>query len=93
LASITSKCGHAVCLIRSVIQPAQLLALSLIALGASTLHGVRYSNAAVPGTPGLLVATGAGAGSASVANARERATRMCVSTRTRGRHASDCAEQ
>jgi hypothetical protein len=76
-----------------VIQPAQLLALSLIALGASTLHGVRYANAPVPGTPRPLIASGAGAASTSVANARDRAARMCVSTRTRGRHASDCAEQ
>jgi hypothetical protein len=76
-----------------VIQPAQVLALSLIALGATTLHGIRSSAPASAGAQLIAGGTTGATGGTSLASARERAARVCTATRTRGRHATGCAEQ
>lgn len=74
-----------------MIQPGQLLALSLMALGASTLHGIRVSGAPFALRPVSLAigtpSTGAAAG------ARERTMNACVAARDRGRDAADCPRQ
>jgi hypothetical protein len=74
-----------------MIQPAQLLALSLMALGASTLHGIRVS-----GPPAALRPVSLAVGTANVgaaAGARERMVNACVAARDRGRDAADCPRQ
>ena len=94
-ASITAGGRHAVCLIEDVIQPAHVLALSLLTLGASTLHGIRSSSVPAPILfptllrPLTLVGT---AQAAALANARERAERNCSAPRSRAREASACAD-
>lgn len=59
-----------------MIRPVQLLALSLIALGASTLHGMRSP---APLTPGLRLPAAASAASLP----RERMLRYCAPSRER----------
>jgi len=77
-----------------VIQPSHLLALSLLALGASTLHGVRSSSVVVPSLipfvlrPLVLIGS---AQAAAIASARERTDRACVAER--GRDASGCSDR
>jgi hypothetical protein len=68
-----------------VIQPAHILAVSLLALGASTLHGVRFS--APPGAaPGLRPV------SQAALAARDRVARAaCVRPVARGRDGAGCA--
>ena len=76
-----------------VIPASHVLALSLLALGASTLHGVRSSSLATPSLvpimlrPFVLIGS---AQAAALANARERADRTCAADRDRGRDASGC---
>ncbi len=62
-----------------VIQPAHLLALSLMALGVTTLHGVRSSGPSTPGAPRAVRAPGAQPGAGTLP--RER---TCAPTRERG---------
>jgi len=74
-----------------MIPPAQLLALSLMALGASTLHGIRASGAPAALRPVSLAIGTASAGAA--AGARERTMNACVAARDRDRDAADCPRQ
>jgi hypothetical protein len=74
-----------------MIQPGQLLALSLMALGASTLHGIRASGAPAVLRPASLAVVTANAGAA--AGARERTMNACVAARDRDRGAADCPRQ
>jgi len=78
-----------------VIQPSHLLALAVLALGASTLHGIRSSSVPAPSLfptllrPLVLVGT---AQAAALASARERAERNCPAARSRARESSVCAD-
>jgi hypothetical protein len=76
-----------------VIPASHVLALSLLTLGASTLHGVRSSSVATPTMmmlrPFVLIG---GAQAAAIVKARERADRTCAADRGRGRDASDCTD-
>jgi len=79
----------------SVIQPAHLLALSLLALGASTLHGVRSSTVIAPGAVPMTLrslAPGGTARAAVLANAREREEHACAEARSRDRDGPGCAD-
>jgi hypothetical protein len=64
-----------------VIQPAHLLALSLMALGVTTLHGARSSSPSVPGALRTLTAVGALSGASALP--RDRLMRTCAPTRER----------
>jgi hypothetical protein len=71
-----------------MIKPAELLALSLVALGVSTLYGARSSNPTAPG--GLRTLTGTFTGASALP--RDRMMRTCAPTRERGSEsAAGCA--
>lgn len=74
-----------------VFQPVHLLALSLVALGVTTLHGVRSSGPSVPGA--WRNPTPVGAISGASALPRDRLMRTCAPTRERGTEsAAGCAQ-
>ena len=65
-----------------VIKPVHLLALSLMALGVTTLHGARSSSPSVPGAWRTLTGVGALSGASTLP--RDRLMRTCAPTRERG---------
>jgi hypothetical protein len=77
---------------RRMNRPAQLLALSLIALGASTLHGIRSPGASVPTALRPATSASAAVGGAGT-SARNRTMRACAASRERGRSTPDCVDQ
>jgi hypothetical protein len=74
-----------------VFQPAHLLALSLLALGVTTLHGARSSSPLVPGARRTLTPIAALSGASALP--RDRLMRTCAPTRERGSEsAGSCAQ-